>query len=236
MATTKRPCVICGDPKTVRSHLIPAAVGRAIRGEDKNFWIGSGERDGKILSQSGVFDYFLCDAHEAFINTYENDAIEFLRSFELTDEEKRLGWYRRSPADTEKLVRFACSIVWRYHQSTRIEAKTVDIGPWETVLRDITFGGDISQAPDTLCFAMHHPLIKNRSFAFPPTKGRYYERVIWTTFIFGTAFVTKLDRQPYAPDGIRKGLINGRPSLDGRVQKMSDGDVLRVRKILQRMS
>jgi hypothetical protein len=234
MAITGRPCVICGEPDTVRSHLLPAAVGREIKGEQKNFWIGSIQRDGKALSQSGVFDNFLCSDHEAFINTYENEAIEFLRSFALTDDEKRAGWYRRE-ANTEVLTRFVCSVLWRYHQSTRKEAGNVNLGGWEPVLRDITFGGDIATAPDTLCFGMYHEVIPNNRFAFSPARGRYDGRVIWSTVVNGVAFMTKLDKQPFPSAHVRDGRINGKEALEGRAQEMAADDIQRVKIILDRM-
>ena len=42
---------ICGCPKLVKSHLMPAALGQDLKGADKAFWIGLDENPGKRLSR-----------------------------------------------------------------------------------------------------------------------------------------------------------------------------------------
>ncbi|AQS89060.1 hypothetical protein A0U93_15335 [Neoasaia chiangmaiensis] len=79
----------------MRSHLLPAAFGRDLRGKGTNFWIGNTERPGKTISQSGVFDQFLCDEHETQIHDYENYAIEFIRNFSLSQAEIDARAFRR---------------------------------------------------------------------------------------------------------------------------------------------
>lgn len=66
---------------------MPAAIGKALKGEGKNFWIGTTEKPGRLVTQSGLTDQFLCYQHEQAIHDYEKYAIEFIRDFGLSAEE-----------------------------------------------------------------------------------------------------------------------------------------------------
>ena len=68
-------CVICGDPADVCSHLMPAAIAKDIRGDEKHVLIGSQHHDGRNYSQSGTWERMLCEKHEAMIHDYEAYAI-----------------------------------------------------------------------------------------------------------------------------------------------------------------
>jgi hypothetical protein len=99
---------------------MPAAFARDIIGDGKDLYVGSKHHDGKTISQSGVFDYFLCEEHELMIHDYEDVAIKFCRAFEVTPSEIAQRAFIRSETDNESLIRFVCSVLWRYAVSKRI--------------------------------------------------------------------------------------------------------------------
>jgi hypothetical protein len=206
-------CVICGCPKLVKSHLMPAALGQDVKGADKAFWIGLDENPGKTLSQSGLFDYFLCYDHEHATKDADDYAIKFIRGFKLTADEIRERVFRRDATDNEMLIRFICSTLWRFHQSIRPETALVDVGEWGPNLRDVTFGGSTNQAPDVYMCAFHQafvPALPNDAYALSPRPVEQFGRHSIQFSVNGLLFVTKLAHEDWSPD-IQPFVLNQTP-------------------------
>src|SRR5271166_4615227 len=89
-------CVICGSPDVVKSHLMPAAFGRDIRGDGKQSWIGTTGRPGNTLTHSALFHQFRCVPHEQATQIADDYAVRFIRGFELTDAEISAGGFHRA--------------------------------------------------------------------------------------------------------------------------------------------
>ncbi len=227
-------CQICDQAPTVDSHLMPQAIGRDIRGDGKSFLIGSLAANGKLVTQNGVFDRFLCEAHEKALHAYENYAISFIRSFELTLDEKRQQSFFRQNTNNEAIVRFVSSILWRYHTSTRPETASVRLGGWEPILRDVTFGGDLAKAPDILVLGYHSEALPSNRFAIPPSTNKFEDRRVWTFVTNGLAFMAKLDQRSWSASS-SSAVINGRDYIAGAVKEMSRDDLMDMKLIVDRM-
>jgi len=213
-----KTCVICGSPELVRSHLLPAAFGRDVKGGGQNFWIGRAGRSGKTISQSGIFERFLCQTHENAIHEYEEYAIEFVRDFRLTDAEVRAEAFYRDNTDNEALIRFVCSVLWRFHHSERKDAEGVELGEWEPNLRDVTFGGSVNQAPDVSIFAFHQTIIPNDAFLLAPTSAAKWNLSTVQFSVNGLVFTTKLTHEDWPP-AIQRTVLNQTPDwISGVVQ------------------
>jgi hypothetical protein len=227
-------CTICLKPADVCSHLLPAAIAQDIRGDEKHVLIGSKDHDGRNYSQTGTWERMLCGDHEAMIHDYEEYAIEFLREFALTPAERAAGSFIRKNLDTKALIRFACSVLWRYHTSTRVEASKVDLGAWEPDLRAVTFDGDMSRAPDVIIGAHLQNLYPSYRYAYPPHRSEFDDRVVWQLVIHGVIFLVKLDRRPFplagpimlGPDG----------DVIGYVKTMSQEELSGVRQMVLNMA
>jgi hypothetical protein len=205
-----KTCVICGSPELVRSHLLPAAFGRDVKGGGQNFWIGRAGRIGKTISQSGIFERFLCQTHENAIHEYEEYAIEFVRGFKLTDGEVHAQVFHRDNTDNEALIRFVCSVLWRFHHSERKETEDVDLGEWEPNLRDVTFGGSVNQAPDVSIFAIHQTIMPKDAFLLAPTPGAKWNLRTLQFSANGLVFTTKLAHEDW-PQPIQRTVLNQTP-------------------------
>jgi hypothetical protein len=191
---------------------MPAALGRDLRGNGSNFWIGTTERPGRTVSQSGVFDQFLCETHKRAIHDYEEYAIQFIRAFELSEAEVKVRTFRRDGTDNESLIRFVCSVLWRYHHSTREETEDVDLGEWEPNLRDVTFGGSIYQAPDVLMRAIHQTLLPKDAFMMTPAPVEQWGRRSLQFTVPGLIFNIKLDHEDWVPAAVQSFVLNQTPS------------------------
>lgn len=185
-------CVVCGATPLVRSHLLPAAFGRDVKAFGADIWIGSALCPGKRLSQSGLFDRFLCDAHEHQLHAADDYAIDFIRGFSLTPEEIAAGRFRRDGTDNDALLRFACSVLWRFHHSTLREAEHIDVGEWEPNLRRVSLGGSIAEAPDVLVFASHQAIMPQSALILTPARGTRMGEPTLQFIVNGLVFTTKL--------------------------------------------
>ncbi len=233
-AQARGACLLCGKAPTVKSHLLPAAIGRDIRGDGPNFWVGSIGQDGRRIIQSESFDRFLCDQHEAALHDYEERTIAFCRSFELSPAERLRGAFVRDTIATEDLVRFATSVLWRFHMSSLPEARRVDIRTWEPVLRDVTFGGRIDRAPEVLVCAVTVEGIPVSRFAIPPAQTRVERRRVWTFVLSGIGFMVKIDDGPFSPKA-KRAVINGRDHLWGLVKPLDRENLASMKAIAGHM-
>lgn len=203
-------CVLCGSTDLVNSHLMPAAFGRDIKAAGKAVWIGSATRSGKRISQSGAFDRFLCPDHEAAMHDAEEYAIAFIREFDLSPSEIEERRFRRDGTDNEALVRFVCSVLWRFHHSTKTEAEHIDVGEWEPNLRAVTFdGAPASEAPDVLMLASHYAAPKD-VFLSTPARGTHFGLETLQFTVRGLTFTTKLAHEPWPPV-VQRAVLNATP-------------------------
>ena len=194
-----RPCVICGCPKAVRSHLLPRAIFLDQKSDSKKVWVGSFQKPGKEFTQAGIFDYFLCQKHESAFHGSEYYAIEFIRKFSLSDEERQRQFFIRSDVNNEALIRFVCSVLWRCHCSTRKEVDSIDLQEWEPRIQEVTFGGDIRLAPDIYIMTYDDISKGKDGKIFFPHPSVELDRNVIQFIIFGIIFTAKLDNRKYLP-------------------------------------
>lgn len=218
------------------SHLMPEDFGRDIRGSGKDFWIGTGDRPGRLFSQSGVFDRFLCRSHEAMTQASDDYAIKFIRGFNLSESEVTSRRFRRDGTDNEALIRFVCTVLWRFHQSDRPEASGVDLGEWEPNMRSITFGGSIHQAPDVVMRAIHFDVATRRdAFLLAPASGLRWGRQSVQFSLQGLTFNIRLDHDEW-PQDVQLRTLNMTPNwIDGVVCDWGREQWQGLKKTIDRM-
>ena len=106
-------CAICGDPETVRSHLIPRAFAHEIRDGDSDLTILESNAARPQFSQSGLVDSaLLCAKHEAITGELDRYGVDFVRRVRGRRGLETQSFQIENP-EPQKLLRFAASIVWR---------------------------------------------------------------------------------------------------------------------------
>jgi hypothetical protein len=61
------PCLVCGAPSTVRSHILPRAFIHMLKGDEQRALVGHRHRDGREFTQSGSWDdSILCETRRIF--------------------------------------------------------------------------------------------------------------------------------------------------------------------------
>jgi hypothetical protein len=225
----KGVCILCGKP-AVHSHLMPDAVCQDIKGDERYLMIGSADQAGRTYSQSGAWDSILCADHETMIHDYEEVAIRYMRDFRLTQAERRQKWFQRKAVGTDALIRFACSIMWRFHVSDHVVAEKVWVPEWEAILRIVTFDGDMSAAPHLVVGGYAQDVFPSNRFALPPHRTKFEYCDCWHFVIHGVVFMLKLDRRQFS-DRAKVFVINGAHDVTGFVREMQADDYGHIRKI-----
>jgi hypothetical protein len=136
------PCLVCGDPRTVKSHLTPKAFTLDIRGVEKRAFEGSLAFEGPRYTQAGAFDRtVLCETHERMLGDCDDYAVEWVRQIPSRARTSHEGMMLHMPNPRpDLLLKFVCSHVWRHAVSPQNRAYDMDLGPWEWQLRQLIFG------------------------------------------------------------------------------------------------
>jgi hypothetical protein len=193
------PCVICGDPITVKSHILPRALFHDMK---RGVPIIGPRRDGggyQTLQSGGWDDQILCERHEAALGLFDTAGVTFCR-----DHAKAVGLtpnaaFRDIPIKSaETLISFACACVWRRATSEHMRSGTELLGPYDGRLRRRLFEGDSSWEPE-LAITRHqirdaHGAAMN--LVIVPTPWRIAERHFWRFSIHELIFDLKFDQRP----------------------------------------
>jgi hypothetical protein len=135
-------CLVCGNPKTVKSHLTPRAFTLDIRGDDSRAYAGSLAFEGTRFTQAGTFDRsILCSVHEQMLGPCDDYAVDWVRRVGRDAGTALNGAMMQLPNPRpDLLLKFVCSHIWRHAVSDQNSAFDMDLGPWETRLRELIFG------------------------------------------------------------------------------------------------
>jgi hypothetical protein len=228
-------CVVCGQTRTVKSHVFPRALMHDLRDGDSYVHEIQDNRDGTRYRQSGPLDdAILCSAHEYKTQLADDFAVDFCRSVKgEVPQSAGVRWIDNPKPDL--LVRFACQTIWRFTASRHGRGLKA-LGPYEPILRAIVF----EEAPKLLplLIARNHlrmPDGSESTLVIAPFPIRFGHWRCWNFTVGGVHFYTKLDRQPFPADWHRYLVGESNPlslfQLDGTL--VSDVPILQP--LLKRM-
>lgn len=132
-------CRICGSSPTIKAHLIPRAFAEEVRGDGKGMAVVTSDNASFWPAQTGTFDPdLLCAYCDAWLGNFENYAIRFIRYARNVDEVEPGTMREVSGVDTEKIIRFACGICWKFG-NTKPDFGKIELGPYNTILAGLSF-------------------------------------------------------------------------------------------------
>jgi hypothetical protein len=192
-------CKICGDPKTVKSHLLPRSFIKAIKGKHQTALVGFANALGHKHTQSGEFDpHLLCEEHERSLDSCDRYAFEWVTQYEQNSTLRRAHGGMIADVRNPKpdlLLKFVCSVLWRHALSDRMAGSGIDVGPWEPKLRDLIFNGG-SYNPQ-FCIAKRDLLVNGiilkPSVIMVPHRKPVWGRRGWAFELAGFIWGVKLD-------------------------------------------
>lgn len=202
------PCLICGDDKTVRSHILPKALIHDLKEGASHVISGSRWHKGAKPSAAGRFsDDMLCSEHEAATSALDTYGVRFVREVRRTYEagplSKSLEVTNPNP---RMLSRFALSLIWREaHNPANVNART-SLASYDAAVSDAVFAdGDIDWP--MLVSQSQFSLGEQRAiqFALHPYRVRLMERNAWSFTLLGVTFWLVSDSRglPVLPDWLR---------------------------------
>lgn len=184
-----------------------------MRKGDSDIHVGSIDETGYSLSKGGFFDDDIlcakCDNELGRLDTY---AVEFCRQFEAKRQMVNDHMFLVDGVDTDKLVRFAVSVCWRYSISTRPEAEKIKLGQFEGEFQEILFGGRSVISEPALIIWANRSKHNMRKIAFPPTMHRHLGLRHCSMILGGLSFILKIDRRPL-PAKAQMLCINGKDRI-----------------------
>ncbi len=204
MSLVAPSCSICGTKPTVRSHLMPQAFIRDIRGDDKYVILTDRDRSRKKFVQGGTYsaDIF-CAEHEAVTGVLDSVAVNFCRTV-YSGPPLRVGAaFKVTGFEPSTLIRFACSILLRCHLSCRDEARLINLAPDADNLTRVVFDSDLSNAPDVYVYSAVSAVLDFRHLASMPASMIVDGYHRWSFQGGGMAFVVDLARpSPAFPNSL----------------------------------
>lgn len=197
------PCVICGDFKTVQSHLLPRALYRWIADGEQHGYEGNVWAKGIKYQAKGAFDPdLLCNTHEGMLCEADTYGIAFIKSFEAAGRETNGGqlWTVPNP-HPDRLVKFIAACVWR-RVASRVGlpdgAPTLSLGSAESKVRGLLFENDRTFDPPILIRRVRltsqgEPVDK---IMFEPVPSKDFGHNAWVFYCVGVELHIKMN--PYS--------------------------------------
>ena len=141
------PCLECGNPKTCRAHILPAALGKDIIKQESGLKALSLLVPNRIDNtiQSSLFDEnILCSDCDGRLNLFDDHAIEIIRLLgtaheAITSQANSFTVTRISGINHEQLALFAAAVVWRTSVSKYRELSEFTLGNNEAWFREMIF-------------------------------------------------------------------------------------------------
>lgn len=206
-------CAVCGNPETVRSHIVPRSIALDVRGGDIRLEVGEQGRAKAWPSQNGVWDRaLLCEAHERALNDADTYGVAFTRlvydhRYSMPDEAE--AWIPNGKPDL--LAKFAASCVWRFVNSRYGRQHGLSLGPYNQVLIDHLFGNGPTRLPLIVTVT---PLIDPNGNPAPvltmPYRTRFLELNTWVFQLNTAQFFLIVDQRKPDPrfDPVRADFAN----------------------------
>jgi hypothetical protein len=139
--TASAACRECGSSPTCNAHIIPKGFARLIRETNNRVLEISARGAFPAKRQNGFSDRnILCASCDGIIGVLDDWAISYCRSFDLPKSPTPYELVRLRGLNQEDACRFAVSVFWRASISEIPQFSDINLGPYETVARDIVFG------------------------------------------------------------------------------------------------
>ena len=224
------PCRVCGEPKTVSSHLMPRAFAMDARRGEKHLMVGTTDSAGYRITQGGHFDNdILCEKHERALEQLDDYGVDFVRSFptrhEKREMEGRSFWVLRG-IESDRLVRFAASVIWRWSVSSQPATSGIWLGAQTITFRRAVFeGANVGGEPALGFYSMRSRELAPETVSgmvLPPTAMRPFGIRHFGFGVGGLIFVVKADVRAVPPEeALLK--VNGRTDYVGESRFVEDG-------------
>ena len=208
----------CGHSPTIEAHLYPRALMHDIRAHHKHLYTGSATTPGRRIHQSGFIDKgILCTKCDGHLGKYDTFGIALCRNFPTTHQRVDAETFCIPSVDTDSVVKFFLSMLWRFSISTIAEAQKIALGPYQNTFRDILFlGAQCSAEPAVTLLRYRSYKIPAENICYPPFKIHLTGQRLtgYSVCVGGFRAFVKTDARPM-PQGLAPFVINGKQDIVG---------------------
>ena len=184
------PCLICGDPNTVRSHLFPKAFVRKIRNGAPNAVVLKYGAERPRFVTGGLFDdNLLCSTHEGVTGELDRYGVAFVRRVEIARKGSTDSVLHVANPEPIKLCRFAQSIVWRSVASEIGMSQKDELGPRLEAVQKSIFDGEAINSPLLVMARAYVYEGGEADLIFSPKKRRLDGLSVWSFQMPGCNFL-----------------------------------------------
>lgn len=199
-------CAVCGSTPTVHSHIIPRALAKDLRANEKHLVAGDLWTEGPIFMQAGRGDPdLLCRTHEAQLGPIDDYGIRFLRRAREALVNIAPGRYVTiSNRDPRLLQAFVLSVVWRKDLSNQTRDNShSNLGPYGEKIRRLIFEGAALNSP--ILFIKSHLTVGGElaPMLIEPMRTLAAGRHAWTVGFGWISAIVKLDNRAW-PENIER--------------------------------
>lgn len=192
-------CALCLKEETLRrSHIIPQFMYSEMRDSKNRILILNSNPDVRDrFSQSGMWEYLLCDACEGVIGRYEDYACRVIYGGDKDAKAMFDGPdLKLERLDYAKLKLFLLSLIWRMGVSQEEFFREVELGPYEQRLRAMIVNGNPGLSHEFGVFCIAPILNKSRMVCTAPPEAIRHDSVrIYRCLIGGLLFCFVVSNQ-----------------------------------------
>lgn len=169
-----------------------------LRDGEGHLIVGYSHQDGVDFSQSGSWEYLLCDHHEQRLSIADTYGVDFCRRSRSLHDLRGELFEVPNPAPN-LLLRFALSIVWRHAHSKTGRAIGLSLGAHERRVRDAVF--DHSDVGYQLVLTSSHHSIKGEPVDITslPARGRIGGLNTWRFTLAQINFSLAITNEQWPP-------------------------------------
>lgn len=206
-------CLVCGNGRTVRSHLIPRALAAEVQVGKEHVFV-RGPNDYRP-TQSGIFEKnILCEKCDNGLSQAENIATQTFRKIRAAAKTATFGEYVLGGVRGDDVLRFVAGLLWKHSVASPQYGK-IDLGTYQSVFRDIAFRrAYIPRSVDALIIRLKCHPSDDGVFAYRTPKPDRKEGVNGYRFLVGGVFIfAKVDQRTPKGGPLERASIRNEPDL-----------------------
>lgn len=190
-------CLNCGNPVTIRAHLIPRVFCKEVM-VGKSHAAMVLESGDFTISQSGVWDdSILCACCDNILGVHENYAHKVFSA--LRSRGSDMAWEPKvfDGVECNRLIRCICGILYKYSITCKYKGQ-ISLGRYQKKCQDIAFSSvPISSDIDAFAFRPIRYAGDDGVFTYrAPQADRKYGLNMYRMMIGGMILFVKLDKRP----------------------------------------
>lgn len=225
-------CLVCGEPKTIRSHLMPRAMAIEVQVGKAHAIVHASDK--LRQTQSGLYERnILCSQCDNEIGKFESTAITAFRTIREQAKGLSVGEFVLGGFSGEDIIRFVAGLLWKYSVASKENGRII-LGPYQEKLKNIAFHkSSIQPEIDVILIRLKRYEEDGSVFAYrAPCPDRQEGVSGYRILVGGMLIFVKLDKQTPKKGALARASIRGRSNLPYAVLSAHDFEEYSIPKAM----